>query len=341
MRTALILLLGAILSAASRPHGERGASRGRIPAPPDSVGDTEVGMRNVHFVVAPDVVLRIRRLRGQMVSKKPGPILFDDPTSFTIRIASAEVGLTTTDLSSLLNNHIFAYPGAPLKHLVVRASGTQLVQKGVLHKGVDIPFEITTTPDVTAEGLIRLHPSRIKIFGVDGSALMRALHLSLEKMLDLSKAHGVTVHGNDLFLAPDSILPPPSIAGHVTAIRVEGEEVVQTFGTAADGARAGPLVPPDTTAPNYMFFRGGTLRFGRLLMLDAEMQIVDLDPSDPFEFDISHYNKQLIAGYSRTLPDLGLEVFMRDIDKVGRPQGTDAAPPVRPLLPGPAKPPAR
>ena len=47
------------------------------------------------------------------------------------------------------------------------------------------------------------------------------------------------------------------------------------------------------------------------------MLIVDLNPSDPFRFDLDLYNKQLVAGYSRTLPDLGLEVYMRDIDKVG------------------------
>jgi len=67
-----------------------------------------------------------------------------------------------------------------------------------------------------------------------------------------------------------------------------------------------------------MLYRGGTLRFGKLLMLDAEMQIVDLDPADPFKFDLDRYAAQLIAGYSRTLPDLGLEVYMRDIDKIKR-----------------------
>ncbi|MEP6692781.1 MAG: hypothetical protein ABJD07_16610, partial [Gemmatimonadaceae bacterium] len=70
-------------------------------------------------------------------------------------------------------------------------------------------------------------------------------------------------------------------------------------------------------SPNYMFYKGGTLRFGKMMMLDAEMQIVDLDPKDPFTFDLDRYNEQLVAGYSRTLSDLGLEVFMRDIDKVG------------------------
>ena len=41
-----------------------------------------------------------------------------------------------------MNSYIFAYPGAPLKHLKVHTSGSQVVQSGVMHKIVDIPFEI-------------------------------------------------------------------------------------------------------------------------------------------------------------------------------------------------------
>jgi hypothetical protein len=67
-----------------------------------------------------------------------------------------------------------------------------------------------------------------------------------------------------------------------------------------------------------MFYRGGTLRFGKLSMADADMQIVDLDPGDPFEFDLEHYTTQLVAGYSRTPPDLGLEVYMPDIDDASK-----------------------
>jgi hypothetical protein len=62
-------------------------------------------------------------------------------------------------------------------------------------------------------------------------------------------------------------------------------------------------------------------------MLDAEMQIVDLDPSDVFRFDLSRYNKQLVAGYERTLADGGLEVWMRDVDKL-----KEGEPPAKPLL---------
>jgi hypothetical protein len=65
-----------------------------------------------------------------------------------------------------------------------------------------------------------------------------------------------------------------------------------------------------------MFYKGGTLHFGKLLMLDAEMEIVDRRPSGFFDFDLDRYKEQLVAGYSRTLPDLGLEVYMLGLDKL-------------------------
>jgi hypothetical protein len=303
-----------LFGAASGPAPALAAQR---PAPDSAHAQTRVAMRRVDLYVDPEVVLHIRHLEGTMRSKAGGPVVFDDKRSFILTIDAAEVALTGADLTALLNKYVFAYRGSPLSHLHVRTEGDHIVQSGQLHKGVDIPFEMTAAMSVTADGLIRIHPTKTKILGVNGDKLMHAFGLSLEKLIDLKGATGATVHGNDLFLDPVRILPPPAIEGRITAVRVEGGEVVQLFGSAETRAALRPLVPPDTAAPNYMFYEGGTLRFGKLLMLDADMQIVDLDPSDPFKFDQDRYSEQLVAGYERTLADQGLEVWMRDVDKVG------------------------
>jgi hypothetical protein len=295
---------------------------------PDSVAPskaedivTQASMRNVNFYLMPNGALRIRKLRGTVRSLNGGPVLFDDKNSFVIHLTYAEIGLNGTDITTLMNKYIFAYPGAPLKRLKVHTSGSQVVQTGIMHKILDIPFSITADVSMTPEGLIRLHPVKTEILGVDGDKLMRAFGLSLQKILDLSKAKGVTVKGNDLFLDPVKILPPPAIEGHATAIRVDGDQLVQTFGTVAE---ATPLPQPDTAAASFMFFKGGTLHFGKLLMLDAEMQIVDLRPTGFFNFDLDRYKEQLVAGYERTLPDLGLEVYMLGLDKLSTGKATTA-----------------
>jgi hypothetical protein len=150
---------------------------------------------------------------------------------------------------------------------------------------------------------------------------MRALGLNLQKMIDVSRAKGVAVRGNDLFLAPLLVLPPPVIRGRIVDVHVAGDRLVQVFGRRGEPNRelssAGLL--PDSTARNYMLYQGGTLHFGKLYMTEAEMLVVDQDASDPFDFDNDHYKRQLIAGSSRTLSDLGLEVYMPDASRLMRP----------------------
>lgn len=335
IRAITLLLLGACMSA---PPPDDGSMRWHalaslqpvvIDAAPPAVleagegGNTRAEFRNVEFHMTPDVVLDIHYLDGAMRSVVSGqPVVFDDKSSFVIQIDTARVGLTPPNLAVLMNRYVFGYKDAPLRKLRFEVKDGQLVQSGVLHKVVDIPFQITASLDVTDEGRIRIHPTAMRIFGVDGEGLMKALGLQLQGLLDLSKARGVTVQGNDLLLDPARLLPPPAISGRVVAARVENGEVVQIFGSdSSRGARTrsrGDSIPPlDSSATNFMRFRGGTLRFGKLFMVSADMQIIDADQHDPFDFGIDDYNRQLVAGYSRNTIGGALKVYMPDLDDTG------------------------
>jgi hypothetical protein len=286
----------------------------RPPAHASSDVPTSLMMQNVDFHSAEGVVLRIRRLVGEMNSVKEGVVDFDDVSSYVIDVKSAEVGMTGSDLTNLMNRHVFNYKGSPLSNLRITIENGRLRQSGTLHKGVNIPFDMVAAVSLTSDGRIMLHASRVRILGVNGLALMKALGLSLEKMMDLSKARGVTVKGNDLFLDALTLLPPPRVRGRLSAVQLSGDQLIQTIGSASDS-----LVPRqsiDPSATNYMLYRGGTLHFGKLFMTDAEMLVVDADLTDPFDFDNLNYHRQLIAGHSKTLPDLGLEVWMPDANSL-------------------------
>jgi hypothetical protein len=287
--------------------------------PPPGVASTvptKITMSNVDFHIGDDLVLRVRRLTGEMHPVKNGIVDFDDISSYVLDVNSAEVGLTAGDLTNLMNNHVFAYSGSPLSHLHIEIANNALRQTGTLHKGVNIPFDMTANVSLTPDGRIELHATSVKILGVNGLALMKALGLSLEKMMDLSKAKGVSVKGNDLFLDALTLLPPPQVRGRLSAVRLEGNQLVQTIGTLADSLAPRQSIDPKVT--NYMLYRGGTLHFGKLFMTNAEMMVVDLDQRDPFDFDNPRYQRQLIAGHSKTLPDLGLEVWMPDAKGLSR-----------------------
>lgn len=280
--------------------------------------DTIVNARfqRVRFRVWKGVALDLDQLNGRMLSMRDdGVVSLDDKTSFVLAIDTATVGLALGDLSRLMNTYVFAYKGAPLRDLSFEIEGQHLVQRGILHKGVDIPFEMTGEVSVTAEGEIRVHPVAMKICSINGQGLMKALGLTLAKLIDVSGAKGVRVVENDLFLNPIKMLPPPAISGRLVQVALQPGRLVQVFG-APVGRTATLRLSPDSAAANFIQFRGGTMQFGKIFMVHADMEVVDMSPGDPFDFDIDHYREQLIAGYHRTLSDDGLLVFMPDLEKI-------------------------
>ena len=286
----------------------------------DSTQRTWLEMKNVNLRVAKDAVVGIRLLRGQVMPTRPGgSAVLDSTGSFSIRITSGTVALQSADLSVILNRFVFGYKGSPLKHLTVRTEGDQLVQSGVMHKGVDLKFEIKAALSLTDSGWIRLHPTKVRVLGVNGESLLHALGLRLDDMLDLHKSTAARVKGDDIYLDPTKILPPPAISGRLTSVRVEGDALVQEFATLPEDSVFTGYARADSAAPNYLFFRGGRLRFGRLEMRDTELQILDLDPSDPFDLFLAEYNKQLTAGYSRNRANLSLQAFFPDYNDLGKP----------------------
>ena len=279
----------------------------------DTLPRTWLEMKHVNLRVAEDAVVGIRSLRGEVIPTTPGGSAFlDSTTSFSIRITSGTVALRSADLAVILNRFVFGYDRSPLKKLHVRTEGTQLVQKGVMHKGVDLSFEITSSLSLTDSGWIRLHPTKVRVLGVNGQSLLNALGLELDDLLDLSGSTAARVKGDDIYLDPTKILPPPSIAGRLVAVRVEGDALVQEFARLPEDSVFNGYARADSAAPNYLFFRGGQLRFGRLEMRDTQLQILDLDPSDPFDLYLAEYNRQLVAGYSRNRADLSLQAFFPD-----------------------------
>lgn len=271
-------------------------------------------MRNIHFQIASGVVLDIARLRGALLPSRAGRAPFlDEPRSFILQITSAEISIDTASLGNLLTNHVFAYPGSPLKSLRIETEGEQLVQRGVLHGF--LPFTMRAEVTLTPEGWIRLHPNKVKVFGIGVGRMMRFFGLQLESMARIQPGHGVRIVDDDFLLDPTAILPPPLTRGRVTGLHVGEGRIVQTFGGKEPAVRLAQVGPAPA---NYMFFQGASLRFGKLTMNGTDLLILDDDPGDPFDFVLARYNEQLVAGYNRNTPDHGLIVHMPDIGDIGR-----------------------
>ena len=165
---------------------------------------------------------------------------------------------------------------------------------------------------------MRLHVESMKAVGVPAKGLLELFGLKLDDVLDIKKRRGVDVQDNDIVLAVGQILPPPEIVGRLTRVVVQGNRLVQTFDDPGKGPPA-RLTLPSPSARNYVYFGGGTITFGKLTMRDADLQLIDADPADPFDFFPARYNAQLVAGYSKNTPAKGLKTYMPDFDDLPKP----------------------
>ena len=271
-------------------------------------------IRNVDMHITDRIVVHINSLQGMLVPTQQNEIPnFDNKNSFAFDVQSASLFLSTTALSSDLNDYVFVHPGAPLKKLEASVKDNELVVKGLLVSKGGIPFESDGTVSLTPDGQIRIHTDKVKAAGIPVKGLMDILGLETSKLISTKKVNGVSVDKDDLILNPEEILPPPAIHGTLTGIQVRPRGVELKFG---NGEAAGAEKSNPCGGRNFIALKGGSIRFGKLTMSDADVELVDSDPGSVFDFSLDHYNEQLVAGYAKSTAQQGLCVHLPDFERL-------------------------
>jgi hypothetical protein len=318
--TAVSGALALIVSACSKDPGPAMPATATVaasapapstPASPASKPPVQIEMKNVRLHADAGIVLDVRHLRGEMISRTPGqPPVFDDQRSYVLRVLAADIAMDMASLTNLMNHHIFAFDHAPLSDIAVEIDEGQLKLKGKLHKGVSVPISMKADVAATPDGRMQLKTQKVSALSIPAKKLMGLFGLELDDVVSL-KRRGIEVQDNDIIIAPGQVLPPPEIQGRLTRVAIADGKLQQTFGSAADAAPA-RLSPPDPASRNYVYFSGSDIRFGKLTMSGADLQLIDTDPKDPFDFFPAQYSRQLVAGYSRSTPAGGLKAYMPD-----------------------------
>ena len=267
----------------------------------------QVDMRNVDLHVADDITLHVRQLSGRFVPVARHVAHLDYKQSYAVAVDAGEVAIDLASLNAVMARST-AGGKSNIEHLrlSLNKDGT-LRQKGVIDSTINVPFNTKSVVSTTTDGRIRVSTTSVRSFGLPVKPIMKLLRLQMDDLMKVAPGTGIVADGNDLILDPALLLPAPSVRGHVSRVRVEGNQLVQTFGSG----RANPLARRELS-PNHIYWRGGQLSFGKLMMTGTDLELVDMDPDDPFDFSIDHWSDQLAAGYSKTLSDRSLRAYMPD-----------------------------
>jgi hypothetical protein len=306
-KVALVPLIVCIIAVGGARPQEHASSQ------PDG-GAVKVQMHNVLYHFTDQIAVHLINVGGSLVPTSAGHVpVFDDKNSFELQITAAEMTMDPQSLANVLNSHVFSANDAPLKDISITIDNGRLKVKGKLHKKGDIGFETEGQLSATEDGKIRLHAEKIKALHLPVKGMMDLFGIDIADLIKNGKVRGVRAEKDDLILDPAEILPPPKISGKITDIHLEGNNIVQIFGE--------PKKYPWTKVPaqNYMAYRGNKLQFGKLLMSDTDLLLIDPAPKDPFDFYLDRYKDQLVAGYSKTTPSFGLNVYMVDFNKLKKP----------------------
>jgi hypothetical protein len=277
------------------------------PTPPSA--NTDVVMHNVILIKSDGLRLRVRWLRGSLVpTRKTAHPSFDDLASFDLAIQTGAMAVNLSELSSLLGDN--ALPGTPLRHISLAAHGKQLLIRGTLHKGIPLPVELIGTPGAAGDGRLKIHVDSLRVLEIPVKPVLRAFNVQAADLFDTKQAKGIEVQGNDIYLQPAVLLPPPHEIGKLSDAHIEDGELIQIFGSAR------PEIARRRQWRNYVRLRGGVLDFGKLTMRYVDITMIDTSDDPWFEFDLSRYQEQLVNGVTHMTPQAGLQIFMPDVSRI-------------------------
>jgi hypothetical protein len=267
-------------------------------------------MRHVDLRIDQSVVFHIECLRGLLLpTYSQQPASFDDKRSFAIKIEDATIGISAPNIGDLLNKYVLAYPGAPITGVKISIRDRQLTQIATVHKGVPVRVEMAGSAAATPEGVVRFAPNSFKVAGVPAKGLLDLLGVEIEKLIHVREDRGMRITGNDIFLDLNRFPIAPRLYGRVAQVHLKEGMLIEDFGKRK--CAAADLITP-IYQRSYMYFRGGSLRFGKLEMRDSDLEIVSEQNKDWLYFYLDRYNDQLVAGYNKVTSSRALISFIPD-----------------------------
>jgi hypothetical protein len=274
-------------------------------------GPTNIYAHNLMLRKGPDFRIYVRWLRGQMVrSHRDINPSFDEPESFSLDVKTGIIRANIGDISNFLN--VSTITNSPLKNMTLSGDGDQIKLRGTLHKVISLPVELMGTISVVPDNRIQLHVTKLSVLKIPLKGLLGGFHVTVSDLFHSQGIPGIQVSGNDIVFDTHQLLPPPHIQGQLTSVRVVNPDLEEVYGNAQEA------VTRVEQWRNFLQLRDGTIDFGKLTMHHVDLIMIDLSNDAWFDLDLTHYQDQLVNGYTRMTPQAGLQIFMPDLDELRR-----------------------
>lgn len=279
-------------------------------------GHTESMMfvTKTNFRFIGDIGFYVKQLSLSLISNDPSqPVVFDDPTSFHLKPHDGEVVLTPLALSALFNDHVFAFPGAPLRNLKISTEPGLLILAGQLYRSKWIPFLMKGSLRLEAGHKLFFDPTFVMVDGQEATKLLPAANVKLDELLKV-EAVGVKLIGNTIHLDASKLFPLPKLLLDIKQARLEAEGLVLTFG---EGLK---MNVPQTrqNAKSYMIVKGGDVKFMRTMPVNVLLEMTATDPNKELDFCLYRYREQVAEGWLTLAPDGGIFGYVKNFAELSK-----------------------
>lgn len=291
---ARLALLGLLVACG----GEDRTADTQAATTPQEPAETRIAMRLVDLHPPEGGVIHMRRLDGVVRAVEGDMPDMRDAKSFRIDVATAELLVGTDAIAGLLTSG----KDTPFTSAEVKTTEAGIDVRGTLRSPV--PARISFVGPVSVEeGRLVIAPESVEILGVEATGVLDTLDLTLE---DVVKARpGLEVAANRLLVDPLANVREPALDAHLVRVEVAEDGLVLFL--------EGPAPPAESAAEERgISIRGGTVRAGHTILEQADVQLVDVDPSDPLSLDMAALNDQILKGYTKLQPNGGQRVHVPD-----------------------------
>ena len=153
----------------------------------------------------------------------------------------------------------------------------------------------------------------LKVFGIiPAKWLLNFKPFNLEKLINLPPNQHLMVRGNLMMVKPFGLFPPPHIDGKISTVHVMSKWIELEF-SGKDPAFSNI---PQSGASNFIYLQGGNAQFGKIGMLGAQVQVIDKNPKNLFQFSLLNYLSYLPHSDVQLTDMGGAVLVMPDHEKI-------------------------